>query len=76
MWFVEPGTGRPSFKTYAVKPPSPPNMDERSWELYRLSVVQEMPDCCRKQAILTAIQHKLDLLSKLEGDPPAISVSK
>ena len=34
-------------------------MDERAFELYRLSVVQSMPDSNLKAALIHAIEHKL-----------------
>lgn len=41
-------------------------MNERQWELYRLSVVEEMPDCPHKKAIIDGIRHKLMELDKQE----------
>lgn len=37
-------------------------MDERTFELYRLSVVQSMPDSELKSALIQAIEHKLNIL--------------
>ena len=50
-------------------------MDERSWELYRRSVVSEMPDCPLKQALVHAIEHKLEILVRSSsGDQPAVGI--
>ena len=39
-------------------------MDERSWELYRLSVVESMEDGPLKRALVESIQHKLKILTR------------
>jgi hypothetical protein len=39
-----------------------PQMDERTFELYRLSVVLALPDSELKSAIMGAIRHKLHVL--------------
>jgi hypothetical protein len=42
-------------------------MNERQWELYRLSVVEQMPDSPYKQAVIDAINHKLMMLDRQEA---------
>jgi hypothetical protein len=39
-------------------------MTERDWELYRLSVVQQLPAGPYKDAIIGGIEHKLTLLDQ------------
>jgi len=34
-------------------------MTERQWELYRLSIVEQMPESPYKKAVINAIKHKL-----------------
>ena len=41
---------------------------ERQWELYRLSVVERMPDSEYKTAFLAGIAHKLMRLDSIEAD--------
>jgi len=41
-------------------------MTERDWELYRLSVVEHLPEGPYKDAIISGISHKLFLLDQLE----------
>ena len=41
---------------------------ERQWELYRLSVVERMPDSEYKTAVLAAIAHKLMRLDSIEAN--------
>jgi hypothetical protein len=43
-------------------------MDERTFELYRLSVVQAMPDSKLKTALIQAIRHKLNVLDAKHAD--------
>ncbi|HWZ30688.1 MAG TPA: hypothetical protein VNX18_05115 [Bryobacteraceae bacterium] len=43
-------------------------MDERMFELYRLSVVQSMPDSKLKTALIQAIRHKLKILDPKQPD--------
>ena len=51
-------------------------MNERQWELYRLSVVEEWPGSSYKAAVIGAIKHKLMILDLQEKasikvlDPP------
>jgi hypothetical protein len=49
-------------------------MTERDWELYRLSVVEQMPESLYRDAIIAGISHKLFLLDRLasSGDPDGI----
>jgi cob(I)alamin adenosyltransferase len=39
-------------------------MNERQWELYRLSVVVEWSESPYKRAVLAAIEHKLMILGQ------------
>jgi hypothetical protein len=39
-------------------------MNERQWELYRLSVVETWSESPYKRAVSTAIQHKLMVLGQ------------
>ena len=41
-------------------------MTERQWELYRLSVVEKMPESDYKTAVLAGIAHKLTMLDRME----------
>ena len=41
-------------------------MNERQWELYRLSVVEEWPGSPYKAAVIGAIKHKLMILDLQE----------
>jgi len=34
-------------------------MNERQWELYRLSVAEQWPDTPLKRAVIAAIKHRL-----------------
>jgi hypothetical protein len=40
---------------------------ERGWELYRLSVVETMPDSAYKTAALAEIADKLKMLNRIEA---------
>ena len=42
-------------------------MSERQWEMYRLSVIEGIPDSPYRAAVLEAILHKLRMLEMLEG---------
>jgi hypothetical protein len=42
-------------------------MTERQWELYRLSVVERMPDSDYKTAALAGIAHKLEMPDRTEA---------
>jgi len=42
-------------------------MSERQWELYRLSVIEKMPESDYKTAVLAAIAHKLTMLDRMEA---------
>jgi hypothetical protein len=44
-------------------------MTERDWELYRLSVVEQLPEGPYKDATIAGIRHKLQLLDKHEPAP-------
>ncbi len=44
-------------------------MTERDWELYRLSVVEQLPEGPYKDAIIGGIKHKLTLLDQQELRP-------
>jgi hypothetical protein len=44
-------------------------MNERQWELYRLSVVERWSESPYKRAVSAAIEHKLMVL-ELESAPP------
>ena len=48
-------------------------MNERQWELYRLSVVETWSESPYKRAVSAAIQHKLMVL---ERHPAACEVGK
>jgi len=39
-------------------------MNERQWELYRLSVVETWAESAYKKAVYAAIQHKLMILER------------
>jgi hypothetical protein len=41
---------------------------ERQWELYRLSVVERIPDSEYKTAVVAAIAHKLMRLDSIEAN--------
>lgn len=43
-------------------------MTERDWELYRLSVVESMPDSPYKTAVIQGIRHKLAVLERAETE--------
>ena len=47
-------------------------MTERQWELYRLSIVESMPDSAYKRAVLEGIRHKLRMLEMEETSRAAI----
>jgi hypothetical protein len=65
---TQPGrNGRPRLTTPVV-PLSPGKpMTERQWELYRLSVVEQMPESAYKKAVIDAIQHRLKMLEMQES---------
>jgi hypothetical protein len=44
-------------------------MTERDWELYRLSVVEQLPEGPYRDAIIGGIKHKLILLGQQELRP-------
>jgi hypothetical protein len=44
-------------------------MDERQWELYRLSVVETWAESPYKRAVSAAIEHKLMILGQHTTDP-------
>ena len=46
-------------------------MTERQWELYRLSVVERMPESDYKTAVLAGIAHKLKMLDRIEASHSA-----
>lgn len=50
-------------------------MTERDWELYRLDVVESMPDSQYKTAVIEGIRHKLEVLERDEppGEQPPVS---
>jgi|HubBroStandDraft_4_1064222.scaffolds.fasta_scaffold914142_2 hypothetical protein len=41
-------------------------MTERDWEIYRLNVVESMPDSLFKIAVIEGIRQKLELLEQAE----------
>jgi hypothetical protein len=43
------------------------SMTERDWELYRLSVVEQLPEGAYKDALIAGIKFKLSLLDQLEA---------
>jgi hypothetical protein len=46
-------------------------MTERQWELYRLSVVEPLPESPYKAALIGAIEHKLRTLdAQVAGGAP------
>ena len=46
-------------------------MNERQYELYRLSQVEQMPDSPLKDALMQAIRHKLTMLDQYERSTKA-----
>ncbi len=44
-------------------------MTERDWELYRLSVVEQLPEGPYKDAVIGGIKHKLSLLDQPDLKP-------
>ncbi len=42
-------------------------MTERDWELYRLSVVEQLPEGAYKDALIGGINLKLRLLDQMEA---------
>lgn len=42
-------------------------MNERQFELYRLSVAEQMPDSPHKSAVINAIKHKLMRLDQVDA---------
>jgi hypothetical protein len=44
-------------------------MNERQWELYRLSVVETWAESPYKRAVSAAIEHKLMVLGQHTSDP-------
>jgi hypothetical protein len=51
-------------------------MTERQWELYRRSVVDQIPESSYKSAVIAAIAHKLMILSRHDTGAMARSVQK
>jgi hypothetical protein len=56
-------------------------MNERQWELYRLTAVEEWPESPYKRAVSAAIEHKLMILDrdsaareKAKREPSAVDV--
>jgi hypothetical protein len=45
-------------------------MTERDWEIYRLSIVESMPDSLYKTAVIQGIWHKLELLDREQPRQP------
>jgi hypothetical protein len=43
------------------------SMSERDWELYRLSVVESMPDSPYKMAVIEGIRHKMEMLERFHA---------
>jgi hypothetical protein len=48
-------------------------MNERQWELYRLSVAEEWPDSPYKTATIIGIRHKLAVIENAEASKNVIS---
>ena len=46
-------------------------MTERDWEIYRLNVVESMPDSLFKIAVIEGIRQKLELLEQAQAGKPA-----
>jgi len=46
-------------------------MTERDWEIYRLNVVESMPDSLFKIALIEGIRQKLELLEQAQAGTPA-----
>jgi hypothetical protein len=54
-------------------------MTERDWEIYRLNVVESMPDSLFKIAVIEGIRQKLELLEQAEigqGSRRAVALKK
>jgi hypothetical protein len=52
-------------------------MSERDWELYRLAVVECMPDSLYKIAVIEGIRHKLAVLDQEKtNQEPAGAVAR
>jgi hypothetical protein len=49
---------------------------ERQWELYRMSVVESMPDSPYKTAVLEGIRNKLGMLDMEEASRLAIEIPR
>jgi hypothetical protein len=45
------------------------SMTERDWEIYRLNVVESMPDSLYKMAVIEGIRQRLDLLERENPEP-------
>ena len=57
-----------SFLTKALMTNRQRELDlERKWELYRLDVVERMPDSSYKTAVLAGIAHKLRMLDQMNA---------
>jgi hypothetical protein len=50
-------------------------MNERQWELYRLSVVETWAESPYKRAVSAAIEHKLIVLGHREECTPAAKIN-
>jgi hypothetical protein len=48
-------------------------MDERQWELYRLSIVEGWRESFYKTAVIGAIKHKLTILALQEKASTSVS---
>jgi hypothetical protein len=55
-----------------VGPALPTPMTERDWELYRLSMVDRIPDSQYKRAVVSGIQNKLRVLEMADASAPAM----
>jgi len=52
-------------------------MTEKQWELYRLSVAENMPESPYKKATIEGIRHKLRILEMRESSlPPEDAVGR
>jgi hypothetical protein len=48
-------------------------MTLRQWELYRLSVIEHLPDSPYKTAVIHGIRHKLKVMAMEEASAAALS---
>jgi hypothetical protein len=44
-------------------------MTERAWDLYRLSIAEQLPESAYKAAVIAGIKHRLHLLDQHVPSP-------